>query len=388
MNKVTRRFSLTSALVLLLTTSAAPQATMPFGDAQRSRAYETSDLSAPPTRLLWQLDKLFRLKFTEDFTMQNGPLTIRGELPTFQSLTAPIVSDGTLLFTIYVDTGYFYAVDARTGKQLVTLKFDDTGLSSPVAIGQVAYFATRRGTVYAYDVRARKTEWTFEQKNASFAEAEPVVEDGIIYLCSYETGVFAIAANSGALKWQFKFDKPLDGPAVQGDYVVVLSNKSLIALDTKNGTKKWEVDIGREFADPSILGDQIFVRHVDGEVRAYALQDGALKWKSKKEGGARTALALYDGLVFYGEQYGNLVALDARTGLQKWRFTTKKHCSSPRVVGTRVYTRCQDHYLYALDPATGALVWKFDTKGSGSTPLIADGVLYALTSNGYLQAIQ
>ena len=360
---------------------------MPYGDAQRSRVYATSGLSAPPTQVLWQLDKLFRLKFTEDYVMQNGPLTIRGELPTFQSLTAPIVSDGTLFFTIYVDTGYFYAVDARTGKQLVTLKFDDTGLSSPVALGQTVFFGTRRGKLYAYDVRKRASTWTYEQKDVSFSGAEPVIEDGVIYLCSYDSGVFAVAAHNGSLKWQFKFDNFLEGPAVQGDYVVVLSNKALIVLDKKSGMKKWETEIGRDFYGPSILEDQIFVRHVDGEVRAYALQDGALKWKSKKEGGARTSLALYNGSVLYGEQYGNVVAIDAHTGLEKWRFKTKKHCSSPRVAGATVFARCDDHYLYALDPATGALNWKVDTKGSGATPLIANGVLYSLSSDGYLQAI-
>lgn len=377
-----------SFVVLVLTNSAAAQVTMPHGDAQRSRVFATSGLSAPPSRVVWQLDNLFHLKFTEDFVLKNGPFTLRGELPTFQSLTAPIVSDGVIFFTIYVDTGYFYAVDAGTGKQIVTLKFDDTGLSAPVAMGQTAFFATRRGKLYAYDVKTRSSKWTFEQKDASFAEAEPVVDDGVIYLCSYESGVFAIAANNGALKWQFKTDRPLAGPAVQGEHVVVLSNKALIALDTKSGTKKWEQDIGRDFYGPSILGDQIFVRHIDGEVRAYGLQDGALKWKSKIEGGARTPLALYDGSVFYGEQYGNLVALDARTGLEKWRFQTKKHCSGPRVAGATVYTSCDDHYLYALDAATGALKWKAGTKGSGPTPIMANGVGYSLSSDGHLQAIQ
>ena len=149
-----------------------------------------------------------------------------------------------------------------------------------------------------------------------------------------------------------------------------------------------EVDVGRDFYDPSILDDQIFVTHVDGELRAYALQDGALKWKSKKAGGAGSSLALYDSSVFYGEQFGSLIAVDARTGDEKWRFKTKRPCSSPRVAGATVYTRCDDHYLYALDPATGALNWKLDTKGRGATPLIANGVLYSLSSDGYLQAIR
>lgn len=152
MNYKLHRFFLLTVVALLFASSATGQATMPYGNAQRSRVYQTSGVSAPPTRLVWQLDRLFRLKFTEDYLMQNGPFTMRGEFPTFQNLTGPILSDGTLFFTIYVDTGYFYAVDATTGKQLVTLKFDDTRLSSPVEMGQTAFFATRRGKVYAYDV--------------------------------------------------------------------------------------------------------------------------------------------------------------------------------------------------------------------------------------------
>lgn len=307
-------------------------------------------------------------------------------MPTFHDFTAPIVSDGTLFFTVYIGDAYFYAVDAATGKQILKLKFEKDSLSSPAAIGRTVFFGTASGNVYAYDVTNGTRTWTFEQKGTSFSGADPVIVDEVIYLCSNQSGVFALSSETGALKWTFKFDQLLSGPAIQGEHVVVLSNTSLIALDRKTGSKTWETDVGRDFFGPSILDDQVFVEHSEGEVRAYALQDGALKWKSKKESGAATALALFNGAVIYGEKPGNIAALDAHTGLVKWRFKTSKPCNSPMVAGTILYTRCRDNRLYALDPNTGELKWSLDTGGTGPTPVIANGVMFSLSSNGVLQA--
>jgi eukaryotic-like serine/threonine-protein kinase len=332
------------------------------------------------------LEKLFRLNFSQEIVSQNGPFTIRGAFPTFHYFTSPVVAEGVLYFTIYQGDAYFYAVDTATGKQIVTLKFDSNDLSYPIAMGRTVFFGTDAGSVYAYDVTTQTKKW-MAQTGASFGRVEPVMEDGMIYICG-SGAVFALAADTGKLSWTYIAEKSLSGPAVQGDYVVVLSDKTLIAIDKKTGLKKWEISTGRDFFGPSILDDQIFVRHVDGEVRAYALRDGALRWKSKKEGGAETALALSNGAVIYGEEFGNLVALDARTGLEKWRFKTKQYCANPLVAGATVYSRCKDHFLYAVDAQTGALKWRFDTKGSGRTPVIANGVLYSLSSDGVLQALR
>jgi outer membrane protein assembly factor BamB len=93
-------------------------------------------------------------------------------------------------------------------------------------------------------------------------------------------------------------------------------------------------------------------------------------------------------VVIYGEEYGSVVALDAQTGAEKWRFKTKKTCRDPLIAGATVYARCDDEYLYALNPETGALKWSSNTKARGRTPTIANGALYFLSSDGTLQAIQ
>ena len=374
------RFCFICGLLLVSATSVAAQAAMQQGDAQRSRVFATRSVNAPPRYVLWKVEKLFRLNTALE-VITHGPIVIMG----IGDFTVPIVSDGTLFFVVNIGHAYFYAFDAATGKQIMVQKFDNNSLSWPAAIGRTAFFGTHTN-VYAYNGATGTRAWTFEQKGAAFSGAAPVIVDEVIYLCSDESGVFALASDTGALNWTFKFNESLHGPAVQGEHVVVLSKNALIALDRKTGSKTWETDIGREFFGPTILDDQVFVEHLEGEVRAYALQDGALKWKSKKEGGALTALALFNGSVIYGEKSGNVVALDARTGLVKWRFKTSKPCNSPFVAGTTLYTRCRDRYLYALDPNTGELKWSLDTGGTGLTPVIANGVMFSINPEGALQA--
>jgi len=59
------------------------------------------------------------------------------------------------------------------------------------------------------------------------------------------------------------------------------------------------------------------VTHERGEIRAYSLADGTLRWKSNRDGGTQTGLALFNDTVIYGEEFGNIVALDAHSAAQK-----------------------------------------------------------------------
>ena len=357
------------------------------GDAQRSRVFATQSADRP-SRLLWQVEKLFRIRFSNSFTDRIGSAVLFGELSTGHDFTPPLISGDTIFFATYQADAYFYVMDATTGKQIIMLKFANNAVSFPAALGPVAFFGTSKGRVNAFDASTQKLKWSFELKDAYFSGADPVIVDDVIYLCGYNAGVLALSADKGELLWRFKFKKGLAGPAIQGEDVIVLTEQSLIALDKKTGTKKWESNIGRDFFGPSILDDQIFVKHKYGEVRAYALQDGAMKWKAKKRGGAVGDLVLYKGLVIFGEENKDLVALDARTGLEKWRFSTKKYCRDPLIAGSTLYARCKDHNHYALDAESGTLKWSVDSGGSGITPIIAGGVMYSLSYNGVLQAFR
>lgn len=381
-------FSFTCVVVLLAVTSVAAQAAMAEGNAQRSRVLPTASVDAPPKQVVWNTPKLFQIRESEYLTGSTGPINLSGDFATGHYFSTPIIAGGTLIVTAFVGNSYFFAIDAATGKQLVTLQFERNEISPPALLGRVVYFGTQTGKVFAYDLTRKGPIWFYEAKGSSFAYSEPAIDDGVVYICGSESGLFAFAADTGELKWSFKSDKPLYRPAIKGDDVVVVSVNGLIAFDKKTGTKKWEAKFGRQYIGPLILGDKVFVGHVEGEIRAHALQDGSLKWKSKKDGGARTALAVFESVVIYGEQYGNVVALDAETGAEKWRFKTKKPCGDPTIAGGTLYVTCKDQRLYALNPLTGESKWELEMKKGYPTPTIANGIVYFLGPDGLLQAMQ
>ena len=180
-------------LVLVCALSAAGQVALPRGNAQNTRVFATQSVDAAPHKLVWQAEKLFRVRFSESFVSHQGPMTITGDLPTGHNYSLPLVSGGTIFFTVYVGDSYFYVLDTATGNRIVMLKFDDNQLSTLAAIGSTAYFGTEKGSVIAYDASARALKWSFEQKDVPFSSGHPMIADGVVYICGVRKGVYALS---------------------------------------------------------------------------------------------------------------------------------------------------------------------------------------------------
>jgi outer membrane protein assembly factor BamB len=111
-------------------------------------------------------------------------------------------------------------------------------------------------------------------------------------------------------------------------------------------------------------------------------------------GGSVSTPAVVDGVVYVGSQDGNLYAIDAATGVQRWSFATLQWVkSSPTVVNGVVYVGGGGYtsgpsHVYAIDAATGLQRWSFATgDGVESSPAVVDGVVYVGSGDGNLYAI-
>jgi quinohemoprotein ethanol dehydrogenase len=139
--------------------------------------------------------------------------------------------------------------------------------------------------------------------------AEPIVVDGVVYLSGALNHVFALDARTGEMLWQFDPEIRLDisqgnsygsrmnrGVAVwEGRVYVGTGECELIALDAANGKRIW--------ASPVCDPREGFGAHIRGAPR------------------------VGDGQVFIGfsgstSARGALVAFDAATGAETWRFWT------------------------------------------------------------------
>jgi outer membrane protein assembly factor BamB len=73
---------------------------------------------------------------------------------------SPVVKDGRLYFSTS-DSGLFYAVDARTGALVYSLKFIWPMFSSPTVAASTLYIGSHEGKLIAIDLTAQKPAWGF-----------------------------------------------------------------------------------------------------------------------------------------------------------------------------------------------------------------------------------
>ncbi|HET9768194.1 MAG TPA: PQQ-binding-like beta-propeller repeat protein, partial [Thermoanaerobaculia bacterium] len=169
----------------------------------------------------------------------------------------------------------------------------------------------------------------------------------------------------------------------------------------------------------------------------------AAVWTFATGGPVRSSPLLADGVVFFGSGDGNLYAVDAATGKERWRFTTGEpvdgspayaapragaalvvvasrdgflHAvdaasgrerwrlalgaelpfhwgwdfilSTPAVDGDRLYVGSGSGEVLAVDAASGKVIWRHATAGRvRSSPTVADGVVYVGSFDGHLYAL-
>jgi eukaryotic-like serine/threonine-protein kinase len=76
-------------------------------------------------------------------------------------ITSPAVLDGKVYFATS-DTAMFYALDAKSGAPVFSLKFKWPMFSSPAIAGNMLYMGTHEGKLIAIDLKTQKLAWEFQ----------------------------------------------------------------------------------------------------------------------------------------------------------------------------------------------------------------------------------
>ncbi|HKQ62791.1 MAG TPA: PQQ-binding-like beta-propeller repeat protein [Candidatus Polarisedimenticolaceae bacterium] len=261
------------------------------------------------------------------------------------------------------------------------------------------------------------TTWTF--KTGGPIVGSPVIQDGVVYVASLDTQLYAIEQDSGKEKWKFKSRMPIAStPAVaDGTLYFVSSTGALAAIDTANGQPKWVfvAEYERKFeaknlhgypsaaqtipdawdiftSSPALANGKVYFGSGDGNVYAVDAKTGLLQWKFPTNDVIHASPAVANNTVYIGSWDSSLYALDADSGQLKWSFAAGQDAaihnqvgfqSSPAVVDGVVYVGCRDAHVYALDAASGRKKWDYPTSKSWviGTPAVRDGVVYVGTSD-------
>ncbi len=228
------------------------------------------------------------------------------------------------------------------------------------------------------------------------------------------------AASSPHLLWRDSIgagsgsdQKLLASPVAGRESIYAMDAKGVVsALDLETGHKKWTFDTTpKERDDPAmggglaLDGPTLFATTGFGEVLAIDAGTGVLKWRKALLNPLRAAPTVAEGRVYALSIANDLNALDAETGEILWHqagaseSATLMGASSPAVIEDTVIAAYNSGEIFALRAQNGRALWNYMLAAPasvGALPAIADirglpvvdrGAVYAISHSGRIAAI-
>jgi outer membrane protein assembly factor BamB len=178
----------------------------------------------------------------------------------------PTISKGVLYAAS--DDGQVYALSAKTGALLWSYDVG-TIVRSPIAVTDTQVFLTSlNANVYAFDIcpytkNSEKLSGACTLKWKSSADSDtseplyapPVAANGVVYVSSYDSFLYAIDAATGKKNWSFGTGNNIaSAPVATKDKIYVASmSKRIFALETATGKKIWQFEGGDIFVSSPIV---------------------------------------------------------------------------------------------------------------------------------------
>ncbi|MCC6791291.1 MAG: PQQ-like beta-propeller repeat protein [Thermomicrobiales bacterium] len=213
-------------------------------------------------------------------------------------------------------------------------------------------------------------------------------------------------------RWRVRLGIDISASPVVADGIVYVGSASpgtleggaLHAVEAATGIELWRrptVPGDGIFAAAAVADGLVVAGSYDGIVIAADAATGDERWRFQAEAAFYAASpVLLDGVAYLADSYGHLYALDAADGHERWRFVAgsgyERSFGSPAVVDGVVYAVSASRrpgeiaVLSAIDAATGEERWRF-TPDRGinliGTAAVADGRVFAATRETFLYAV-
>ncbi len=178
-------------------------------------------------------------------------------------------------------------------------------------------------------------------------------------------------------------------PVIASDRIFVMDGDNRVsAYDAGNGSKIWDYKIEVELDGKTREGRTSIIERVTNPLNS---SDKGGKDKESVGGG----VAVAGGTLFATSGLGVIDALDAQTGMLRWRkrLSTPMH-SAPKAVGGRVFAVSDDNELFALNAQTGDVLWTYQgivesaRMLTAPSPAVIDDVVIAPFASGELVALR
>jgi hypothetical protein len=184
-----------------------------------------------------------------------------------------------------------------------------------------------------------------------------------------------------------KEEKQIESNTIYENIKIQIDYDKIILTDIED---KKEIFIcqtnGKISSKPKIDESTIYLGSWDGNIYAYDLKTGKIKWKYQTGWGVVTTPAISEDILFAGSLDNNFYAVDKHTGDLIWHFTCNAAIhSSPIVYADYVFFGCDDGRLYALDKLNGDCHWIFSPEYTIDDNDVNNYITTPITADPYIQ---
>ncbi len=370
-----------------LATNADPRNETPFTFAQRPPQALNPTISADLNHLILKCvryapadrygsiddvrNELRRIAAVAGATLKRGEsdISVAGSSPTSQDAPKP-TSD-----------------NERVDWVVVT---DDEVRGSAELVGDTVYVGSYDRHLYAIAADSGSLRWKCPAGRG--VVSRPVANDDCIVFGSEDHYLYAVSRSHGRVNWSFRTAMPVrSSPAVAGVTCLVGSDDGFVySLDRRSGVLTWRYRTwGPVRSSPTVLGDRVIVGSDDGYLYALDRHTGRLLWRQQCNGPVVASAAECEQVAIVGGMDGIVRAFTIETGRVVWQLKTGRPVLATAAVHDRnAYIASSSGVMYALNCLTGAVLWEQKLcRQITSSAVASDDEIYVGGADGILRCL-
>jgi serine/threonine protein kinase len=221
--------------------------------------------------------------------------------------SSPYIAEGHVF--IGSDDAFMHAVNALSGRRAWRADAGAAIRSTPTLVGDYVYFGTEEGDLFCIDLRGN-VKWRFKAKRA--ITSSPIHANGIIYVCSVDTLMYALDAKSGYIIWRFRMTKAsISTPFITDNFIFTGSVDSCIyCVDIHSAKEIWNYTTDNQVTgSPITYQDSVYCGSVDGNMYCLEFRTGRLRWKFQTGGPITGTPIIANNILYFGSNDHKLYAI-------------------------------------------------------------------------------
>ena len=275
------------------------------------------------------------------------------------------------------NSSYFRAVDAKTGKELWSVKVGNVINTSVYVDDGCLYFGSHDKCVYCVSLGG-EILWRF--MSGGIVNSLPQVYGDVVYFGSCDGNFYALSKNRGEEIWRFSAGSEVIGdPVVSHDRIYFGTIEGKVCCIDLFGNVVWEYQTGDGIINGQcVIHDNIiYVGSTDQSMYALSLENGLPVWRFWTGDMVHNKALYHEGVLYFGSRDSHLYAVDAKTGRELWKYRTEYPISSkPVIKGERIYLGSDKIYCLTF---SGEMIDEYPIGDTVvAAPLILDdGIMFA-----------